>query len=406
MKLWWINHHARSPLVPGGTRHYCLVKELKQYGIETLIINGSFDHLGPMLPPDHESEKTFPQYMTIQDVNFLTFKTHHYKGNASFNRLLNMFTFYAQCLSELGSLRYGKPDLVIGSTVHPLAALAGLKLSKKFGVPFIYEVRDLWPLTLVELGKISKFHPLVVFFAYIDKILAKSAKVIITSAPLMKEYYKSKLGIKDEKFLWITNGTDLTSYDSRKKEITRSKSSNEIHIYYTGTLGYANALNKLLDVVSDIQKEFPNIIFHLVGNGPQKQRLQDRITNEKLSVIIQDPVPKKDVPALLSKADAFFVNLIPSPIYQYGISLNKLADYHAAGKPILMVGDAARNPVKESGGGIIFNDFQEFHNGLKDFIKLSEKEKQVMGSNAQEFAKKNYSWTALAQKLSKALLSL
>lgn len=407
MNLWWFNHHARPPVVPGITRHYSLAKELIKFGIKTTIIHSSFDHLGSMFPEGERfgANLSEPLLRNYEGVDFLAIPTPSYAGNASLGRIRNMYSFYKRGFKTLVSGKYGKPDEIIGSVVHTWGALCGYKLAQEFKVPFIYEVRDLWPLTLVELGKMSRFHPLVLYLDHLDKILAESARLIITSAPLMKEYYKSKLGIEDDKFLWITNGTDLTSYDSINKDKTRSKSSGEIHIYYTGTLGHANALNELLNVVSDIQKEFPNIIFHLVGNGPQKKQLQERIIIEKLNIIIQDPVPKQDVPALLSQADAFFVNLMPSPIYQYGISLNKLADYHAAGKPILMVGDAACNPVKESGGGIIFKDFKEFQNGLKVFIKLSEKEKQIMGMAAQQFAKTNYSWTTLAGRLSKALLN-
>src|SRR6056297_777325 len=208
MNLWWFNHHARPPVVPGITRHYSLAKELTKYGINTTLIHSSFDHLGPMFPEGESfgAELSKPILRNYSDVKFLAIPTNGYSGNASIGRIKNMYNFYKKGYRVLSSGKFGKPDIIIGSVVHTWGALCGFRLSKKFGVPFVYEVRDLWPLTLVEVGKMSRLNPLVIYFDQIDKKLAKSAELIITSAPLMKEYYKEKYSIPDDKFLWVTNG--------------------------------------------------------------------------------------------------------------------------------------------------------------------------------------------------------
>ena len=175
--IWWINHHAVPPVVPGGTRHFSLAKSLKKLGYETTIINGSFDHLNSHFQEKGDFGKNLkePLLRSYEGVDFYSIPTPYYVGNASIGRVKNMIAFYFGAMKYLrGVKELPKPDLIIGSVVHPFAAYAGYRLSRYYNVPFIYEVRDLWPRTLVELGRISSKHPFVILLDKLDGFLAKS----------------------------------------------------------------------------------------------------------------------------------------------------------------------------------------------------------------------------------------
>lgn len=414
MKLWWINQHARPPIFAGGTRHFNLAKKLCVLENNVMIVNGTFDHLGDtVLPEERNSEN--PISHTYEGVSFLSINLPSYSGNASLGRIRNMYSFYLKTTKILSpnKTKYKHPDIIIGSTVHPWAAYAGYKLSQMYKVPFVYEVRDLWPLTLIELGRIKKWNPLVFYFDRIDKLLSKEAALIITTAPLMKKYYIDRWGLPESKFLWVTNGTNIdinSTNDSGETILPENKKEARppFRIVYTGALGQANGLDEILRVIQASKEKLKNFEFHFWGNGPLKESLSSYIEQNGLPCFIHNPVPKAQIWSVLNQADALLFNLVSSSVtlFQYGISPNKLADYHAAGKPIISIGQYAQNPVIESGAGFAVSSARELPVALLKFQELSPEKKIDMGEKGLKYAEEHYNWGKLAKKLAIELKKL
>jgi len=402
LKLWVINHYARTPDKAGLTRHFDIAKNLITRGIRTFIVKGSSDgYLGSSQINNNIRET---QTMDVEGVSFTVIPTPSYRGNVSFGRIRNMWVFGRRLEKELKKPKYGKPDIIVGSTMSLFAANAAFKLAKYFDVPFIYEVRDLWPLTPIELGGYSKWHPFIMYLDYLDKKLAKCSDLIVTTAPLMKEYYKERFNIPEEKFLWITNGTYVEMF-KEVAEAQRPKDKKTFDIFYTGAHGLANGLDRIFDQLSKIKIDYPQVRLVLVGDGHFKEHLMERATKEKLPVKFLDPVPKKELPKLLKDADALIFNLLLSKLFRYGISPNKLADYHAAGKPIIMIGEYANNPVKESRAGVVISNPEELPKALNKLLEMDEEALREMGKRGVEYAKKNYDWAILADRFHKGILN-
>lgn len=401
MNLWWINQHARPPIFVGGTRHFSLAKELSALQNQVMIINGTFDHLGPAVLPQENGSK-YPIFHTYEGISFLSINLPHYKGNASLGRIKNMYSFYLKTIKTLSphKSKYAKPDIIIGSTVHPWGAYAGYKLSQMYNVPFVYEVRDLWPLTLIEIGKLKKWNPLVLYFDMLDKIMSQKADLIITTTPLMKKYYIDRWKLPEEKFLWITNGTNINAFSNdfhNRKDLREPNVP--LRIVYAGNLGQANGINEILDIIQQNKEKLKNFEFHFWGDGPFKESLLNYIEQNNLPCFIHRPVSKEKLFPILQSADALLFYLQPSVLYKYGISLNKLADYHAAGKPIIAIGECAQNPVVESGAGLVASSICDLPQVLLDFEKLSFDEKISMGKKGQKYAQNHYNWNKLSTKL-------
>lgn len=401
MKIFWINHHAKLPEESGGDRHYQLGWRLAHFGFDVSVVRGLNTHSGSLTDEKiiNEIKKGGYSLQNRKGCNFLTVDCLPCSKNSNFSRIRNMASFAENVRRILTSGVLGKPDIVIGSVVHTFAAKAGLDVARHFNVPFVYEVRDLWPLTPIELGGYSRLHPFLVYLDHLDRKLARSADLVITTAPLMKEYYKERFGLPDEKFLWITNGTDLELFKNLP-QADEEAGKDSFDICYAGAHGLANGLDQVFDKLPAVTRKRPEVRLTLVGDGPLKPRLRERAQKEGLPVCFLEAVPKNELPAILNKADALLAYLEPCRLYRYGISLNKLADYHAMGKPILFIGDCAENPVMQSGAGLIAQSIEDFPSVLNKVIQMSPKERQEMGYRGRAYAEEHYDWAALAEKMS------
>lgn len=411
--IWWINHHAVPPIVPGGTRHYSLAREIMKLGdYKVTIINGSFDHLTPHFEEGIAwgASLVNPVVRNYDGVDFCSLPTPYYEGNASLGRLKNMWAFYINAMKHLSPNNrtiIDKPDIVIGSTVHPFAAYAGYKLSNQHSVPFVYEVRDLWPLTLVEIGKISKYNPVTLMFGYLDKKMAKAASLIITTAPLMKNYFVDNYQINERKIIWITNGSDIVGMNFSSNYNFIHNDRQKIHVGYAGTIGLANGIELFIHNLKTLDKNvLKHFCFTFIGNGVKKAELIDYCKIYELPVIFHDAVPKNHVAEMLARFDMLMVMILPSPIYRYGTSLNKIADYHAIGRPVLMIGDIAHNPIVESGAGFVCSDINNLEITLKNIINSSTDELQHKADSARSYAALNYDWAQLSKRLLEKLKPL
>ena len=406
--IWWINHHAVPPTVPGGTRHFSLAKSLKKLDYETTIINGSFDHLNSHFEEkgDFGQNLKEPLLRTYDGVDFCSIPTPPYKGNASIGRVKNMLAFYFGAMKYLrGKTELTKPDLIIGSVVHPFAAYAGYRLSKFYKVPFVYEVRDLWPMTLVELGRISPYHPFVLLLDKLDGFLAKKSEFIIITAPLIKNHYKKRFGIPEEKCLWITNGTSFTK--KTPSPLRRTGENDVIEVGYTGTIGLANGIKEFLVELTHVPQEvLKRFRFTFVGDGPLKQELAIYAHDKELPVVFQDGASKDKIWDILNSFDMLLVVLLSTDLYRHGISMNKMADYHAVARPMIMIGKAAENPVLISGSGYVKEQMGSLPKLLEEILYDSKEEYELKASLGRKYALEQYDWDKLALKLNEKLSSI
>ncbi len=246
MNLWIVNHYAIPPQRAGGTRHYTLAKELIRRGYRVTIIASSFDHatrreahLAPGEPFKLE---------VIESVPFLWLRTPPYAGN-SVARIWNMTVFAYRVWRSAGEALLGKPDVVIGSSPHPFAALAAERLATRFRVPFVLEVRDLWPQTLIDLGGFSPRHPFILLLESIERYLYRKASRIITLLPGAGEHIREKGGDLS-RVVWIPNGIDLELSPSPQPP----RLNQVFTIMYAGAHGLANGLDLVLDVAALLEE--------------------------------------------------------------------------------------------------------------------------------------------------------
>ncbi|MCK1438334.1 MULTISPECIES: glycosyltransferase family 4 protein [Bradyrhizobium] len=397
--VWILNHYAQEPGGPGGTRHYSLARSLAQHDWSATVIAASTEHgTGRERLMPGESRRLD----TLDGVPFLWVRTSSYSGNGA-DRVRNMLSYTRSVLKAEHTRQLERPDAIVGSSVHPFAAWAGLRLARRYGVPFVFEVRDLWPQTLVDLGRLSERHPVTLGLRVLEHHLYKHAAQIVVLLPRASEYIEP-LGIAAEKIVWVPNGIELDIFPSPQPK----QAADAFTVMYFGAHGTANGLDNVLRAIGLVQASNAERLINLriIGDGPLKPSLIQMARQMDLrNVSFENPVPKKQIAAVAADADAFIFNLIDAPVFKYGISSNKLFDFMACARPVIFACNADNNPVQTAGGGVTVpaGNPQALARAMMDLSRLSQTQQQKMGLANRKHVEENYGFDRLGAKFAGAL---
>jgi glycosyltransferase involved in cell wall biosynthesis len=403
MNIWWFNHYAVIPELGGGTRHYDIARQLTDMGHRVKIFVADYHHLIAKRWTD-----LFKKNIVEKDnVEFIVVPVRSYIGNNK-DRLLNMLDYSRNAVKIAKQLKE-KPDIVIGSSVHPFAWKAAYKISRYYKSRFLIEVRDIWPDDLVKFGLLKRYHPLTIYLYLLEKWAYKKAEKIISLTPeFLNHLERLKLKAFKEKVLVIPNGVDLKRFEKviRCDVVDRilEKFKDKIIFSYTGAHGPANDLKTVVEGIKilDSNNLSDKVAFIFVGSGPEKENLinlSKRLSLKNVEFI--DPIPKECVPYLLSKSNALIFPLGKVDIKEPAYSSNKLADYMASGKPIISV-DLEGLPLKETNGAIFYNpgDPESFAKAIEKFMNIPQEKIEAIGKRNIEYIKENRDVRKLAKKLS------
>jgi glycosyltransferase involved in cell wall biosynthesis len=404
LRIWLINQYAIPPSQAGGTRHFSFARELIRRGHEITIVASSFDHVSRTETRLFGRQRSLLEI--IDQVPFLWLRTPAYFKHP-IARIWNMLGFAAKVWRRLGTSGVSRPDVVIGSTPQLFAALAAFRCARHFQVPFVLEIRDLYPESLLHLGNVSRHHPFVALLAGIERFLYRRADQIWTLLPNASDYIAARGGTR-ERILWLPNGVDLNSMPEPRRPVG---SREPFTVMYSGTMGFVYRIDTLLDVAALLEREGNNhrVVFRLLGDGPEKARLQKRVQVEGIrSVQFDSAVPKAQVLHSLQIADALIAILRDLPLFQYGISSNKLCDYMAVARPIIFGINSSNNPVAEAKAGLSVppEDVPAIANAVKELMALRPEERWQMGLRGYEYVKKNHNFSHLTDKLEDSLAHL
>ncbi|QYA44580.1 glycosyltransferase family 4 protein [Macrococcoides bohemicum] len=386
-----INHYATTPEYNGGTRHYDMAKELVKLGHQVSIISSSFNHFTKTETKVFENNDVIEE--DIDGIHFYWVRTPPY--NNSFARISNMISFY------LRSSRFFNrnkllihPDIVIGSTVHLLAAQLGVKLAKKYNAKFYFEERDFWPQTFVDFGKITKNNPVAKILYKYEEYFYKKADKIIVLFPKADQYIISR-GIDKEKIIYLPNGySNIDKEPLENQEISKIQAA--ISVTYIGSMGLANNIEDIIDF-AHLCRDLP-IKFILIGDGSKKVSLLKKVEDLNIdNVFFFDSIRKNQVQTALEHTTFSIISIKDSPLYKYGFSMNKIFDYLNAEKPIIMITSKELAHEFETEGIIINSNLIELKKELVNYLNdVNLYHKDI--KNLRNF-KEKYNWSIQVEKL-------
>ncbi len=406
MKILYINHYAGGPAYGMEYRPYYLAREWVRAGHDVTIVAASHSHVRSKQPT------TSGRYTheCVDGVNFVWCKTPAYEGNGV-PRVVNIATFLHR-LGQWPQWLGGKPDVVIASSTYPADIYPARKLARRHGATLVWEVHDLWPLSPIELGGMSRFHPFILWMQHAENTACRHANIVISMLP-KAEAHLQQHGMLAEKFLHIPNGIDPAEWvgedfaplpPAHTEAIQAARNRGHLLVAYAGAHGIANALDSMLDAAA-LTRNSP-ITWLLVGSGPEKSRLEQRVQSENLgNVLMLNAVPKAAIPPLLSAMDVLYIGLQSQPLFRFGISPNKLMDYMMAARPVICAIDAGNDPVRDADCGMTIKpeDPAALADAVNQMCKLPATERERMGQAGRVFVEAHHVYPTLAQRFIRAI---
>lgn len=403
MKIWLINNYTMLPEHGPMTRQYYFAKELSARGHEVTVFAGSHIHNSDIQLVEGERWKIWQE----QPFRWVYVHTLAY-GKSRKKQVLSMFQFYRNTAIAAQYFRkqYGTPDVILGSSAHPLTALLAVRLGQKYHCKSIAEIRDLWPESIVAFGIAGPHNPAVLALRRLEKWIYKKADAVVFTMEGAYDYIVEQGWGKEiprSKVHHINNGVDLELFDYNKEHFRAEDPDlddpNIFKVIYTGSVRRVNNLGLLVDAAKCIKD--PRVKLLIWGDGDEREALERRVRDEKISnVVFKGKVEKKYIPSIVSRADLNLVHWEQAPLLKYGVSYNKLFDYMAAGRPIFSTVCPGYSIWEKYDCGRDTEDTrpEPLARELEKMAALPPEELSRLGENARE-GSRDYDFRVLTQKL-------
>ena len=392
--IWIINQYCGSIFHGMNFRSWYFAKELKKKGHCPHIISASFSHLLFKFPATN-GKFTFEN---VEDIPFTWVKVAKYSGSQSIGRVLVMIQFMIN-LIFLPKKKLQKPDVIIVSSLSPLPIVSAYFWSKKYKAKLLFEVRDIWPLSLIEIGGFSKLNPLVLFFGWFEKFAYKRADKVISVLPNAKPHMESR-GMNKDKFIHIPNGFNMEEMKKSKdldKSIANLIPKNKFIVGYTGSLGASNAMEYLIKASNYLENN-ENIHFLIFGKGQHLEKLKN---NAKNNVSFLGEIDKSQIQSAISFFDVCYIGWHNHSLYRFGISPNKIFDYMYSGKPIIHSVNTSNDIVQIAKAGVSIQpeNPSEIANKIIEISKMGKEILKKWGQNGKKYVEENHTYSHLTQLL-------
>lgn len=397
MKLWIVNQYAGTPNQPGHTRHWALAQEMSRSGIDSLIIASPTSYM------TRSPSKPLARLTTHGAVSFLWLSAPAYRGNG-LGRIINMLAFaFKAVMLPLAFLARGqldRPAAVIGSSPSLFSAASAWCLAKFTRSAFVLEVRDIYPKTITALGYGAPSHPYVRLLGLLEKLLYRRADLIVSPLQAMGTHVEKTIG-KLPDWAWVPNSVDT---DEVPPPHPIRETPRPFKLTYAGAHGVPNSLQTIIQAAELLSGE--DIEIRLIGDGISKKALIEEASRLQVnSVRFHDPVPKCEIFAHLQESDGLLFTIQSSPLFEDGFSPNKLYDYLASGRPVVISTDAPFNPVADAQAGITVSpqDPAALAAGIRELIAMPPDQRAMMGRRGREHVESHYALRTTAAVLAEAL---
>lgn len=401
MRILLLHQYFLEEDDPGGSRWNEMTKVWAEEGHEIMVIGGMMHANGTEKRKEYRGKYFVQKQQGIVNILRCHVSESYNKGFAG--RLWGYFSFMFSSLWGGVFKLKDKYDVVIVTSPPLFVGFSGYLISRFKRIPFVFEIRDLWPESAIDTGVLT--NKWIIKIAYwFERFIYKNAKLINVLTPAFYNALKEKKGVPEEKLIMIPNASDfnlsevlLKTFD---REVFREKHDLEgkFVITYVGAHGVANHLQQVLDAGKML--EDTNVLFLLIGQGMEKEKLKELAVNMNITnVRFIDPVPKSEVfkfilasemgASILKKVDTF------KTVYS-----NKTFDYMSCKKPILMAIDGvSRELVETAKAGVYIEpeNAEEYNRIIREYkndpVRLSQE-----GENGYLYAKQNFDRKILARR--------
>jgi glycosyltransferase involved in cell wall biosynthesis len=407
-RVWYVFPYAGGPGIGRFTRPYDLGREWLRAGIETTIFASQHHHV--LYDPKAEQ----PPEVTKDEVHYRFIEGSPYAGNG-LARVRHMLGFAGRLMPAMKeeARRAGAPDAIIVSSPHPFPIWPAAGFAEKCGARLVFEVRDIWPLSLKQTLGTPVWHPFYLLLAVIERYAYRRADAVVSLLSAAREHMAAR-GLAPEKFSVIPNGAPDTPENGGLVDTAfdewfeQCRSEGRRVVGYAGSFSAPYAMISFLDI-ADRLAEHPDIVrklaFLFVGDGVELKPLEHGLAaladkGRAPSFRFAGQVTREAAAALMRRCDAGLILSKDTPLFRHGIAMNKLVEYMRLGKPVLAAYEAAGDPIAESGCGWRAPPEapEKFVEILGAFARVSPDELVRAGERGRAYFAEDYEYSRIARK--------
>ena len=323
-------------------------------GHEVTVLTGFPNHPTGIVPPEYRRKfRRLVTRETYSGINLVRTWLLPFPNRKAYERMLSYISF---CISSTTTGMFlDRPDLVIATSPQLLVGLSGWWLARHHGVPFVFEVRDLWPESLTAVG-MSSNSALHRSLAKIAGFLYRNCDRIVVVTPAFKNYLTQHWRVPEEKIFVVENGVDTSLFSRLVSNVALRRelgAEDKFVASYVGTIGNAHGLETLLDAASRLREKAPRVLFLLVGEGAEKARIISLAHSRGLTnVRFVDQQPREKIPDYIRASDACLVLLKRAELFKTVLP-TKMLEFMSCARPVILGVDGhARTVMEQANAGI------------------------------------------------------
>jgi len=403
MIIWYVSKYAVSSVYGNPTRQFFFSKYMARKGHDVYLISSRSS--GAISMPSLGLRNHI--FYEVDGVNGVLLNGPFVNLGFNIKRVYSWLIFELRLLFWAFFKKKERPDVVIVSSLSLLTFLSGIIIKRIFKCKLICEVRDIWPLTIIESKSWSEKNLFIRFLSYVESAGYKKADAIVGTMANLKEHVKNR-GIEDyNKVFYIPMGFDPEWWDrtnpakGKFDDLFNNKiPSGHFIVGYAGSIGFINGVDQIIEAAAILRQK--PISFLILGDGPLKEGLNKKVELMALvNVHFLNSVPKEKVQPFLSGCDLLLNPWIAgNDIYRFGVSPNKWIDYMYSGRPIIVPLDGYHNIINEAGCGefIKANDPQALADTILHYSTVDKAELNEMGEKGREYLREKLNYNVLTDK--------
>jgi glycosyltransferase involved in cell wall biosynthesis len=326
-------------------------------------------------------------FQDVDGIQLCWVRTMKYSAAKSMRRILSWLHFEWRMLL-MPNQKFKKPDVVVVSSLSLLTIMNGLLWKIRYKCQLIFEVRDIWPLTIVEEGGFKPWNPFVLVLGVIEHIGYKYADAIVGTMPNLGEHVHKVLGYSKATHC-IPMGVDQLMLGAVEElpqnYVEQNFPKNKFIVAHIGSIGITNALDTFLECAQNM-KDHNGVHFLVVGDGDLRNGYIEKYKHLD-NLIFAPRVSKAMVQSVLARCDLLYFSVHVSKVWQYGQSLNKVIDYMMSGKPIVASYSGYESMINEANCGVYVEagNVFELQKQIESFADMNKSEREDIGKRGKEW---------------------
>jgi glycosyltransferase involved in cell wall biosynthesis len=361
--IWCVSKYASPETYGPSTKLFNTARYLSKFHDVTLISSNSNHHA----KYPKSNKKVNVEF--IESLRHIWINQPSFKKTRSLSRLISWFKFDYE-LDRLQKELNEVPDLILVSSLPLFTILWALKIKRKYGIKVIFEVRDIYPLTMTEIGY-SLWNPIVLYMSYVERKAYKDSDLVVGTMSGIGQRVEEVLGYKKETFHSPIGLSPL--FNKSIKELEEKKFiQSKFVVGYVGSVGKANNLDTLIQVAKHLQSD-KRFHFLVVGDG---EMLNTYKSMSSSNVTFTGRVAPESVRYWINQCNVLYLSTLKSKVYKYGQSMNKLREYLASGKPIIFSYEGLIEPFMRNKGIYIttINIVDDLINNISSAYSIEQEE--------------------------------